>query len=68
MKNVRNEISSAIRTKVKSPVWSTISNQVRDLVENKTERRIRDQIVDSLYFDLKENIDASWSVIKVIKV
>jgi hypothetical protein len=65
MKNVRNEVSSAIRTKVKSPVWSTISNQVRDLVEYKTGRRIRDQIVDSLYFDLQENIDASWSERKV---
>jgi hypothetical protein len=65
MKNVRNEVSSEIRIIVKSPVWSTIGNQVRDLVEDKIGSRIRGQIFDSLYIDVQENIDASWPIRKV---
>jgi hypothetical protein len=65
MKSVRNEVSSEIRIRVKSPVWSTMGNQVRDLVEDKIGSRIRGQIFDSLYIDVQENIDASWSERKV---
>jgi hypothetical protein len=61
MKSVRNIVSSRIRTKVKSQIWSTISSQARDLVEAKIGSSVRGQIFGSLYIDVQENIDYEYT-------
>jgi hypothetical protein len=61
MKSVRNIVSSRIRTKVKSQIWSTISSQARDLVESKIGSSVRGQIFGSLYIDVQENIDYEYT-------
>jgi hypothetical protein len=65
MKNVRNEAGNAIRTKIKSPGWSTLGSKVKDIVEDKVRSKIRDQVFDALYMNVQENIDASWPIRKV---
>jgi hypothetical protein len=65
MKNVRDTVSNAVRTRAKSPGWSTLGSKVKDIVEDKVRSIIRDQVFDSLYVNLQENIDASWPIRKV---
>jgi hypothetical protein len=65
MKNVRDIVSNAIRTKAKSPGWSTLGSKVKDVVEDKVRSKIRDQVFDLLYMNVQENIDASWPIRKV---
>ena len=65
MKNVRETVSNAVRTRAKSPGWSTLGSKVKDIVEDKVRSIIRDQVFDSLYVNLQENIDASWPIRKV---
>jgi len=65
MKNVRDTVSNAIRTKAKSPGWSTLGSKVKDIVEDKVRSKIRDEVFDSLYVNVRENIHASLSERKV---
>ncbi len=61
MKNVRDIVSSRVRTKVKSQIWSIIGSQARDLVDAKIGSSVRGQIFGSLFIDVQENIDCGYT-------